>query len=281
MCSSDLSPLCVCKKMIFGSMPNDGGNLLLSDDQRAELIRKYPEVSSFIKPFQGSEEFINNIPRWCLWFVGISPNEIKNIPDVIDRVNKVYNIRKSSSRLATQRLAEKPTLFGEIRQPTDVYLAVPKTSSENRDYVPMGMLPPTTVASTELFSIAGPDIYDLGILCSRVHNTWLKTVCGRLKSDFRYSIGIVYNNFPWPDVNSTQKAKVEKAAQAVLDARELYSDSSLADLYGPLLMPVELRKAHNALDKVVDRCYRKEPFKDDAQRLKLLFERYAELIAEA
>jgi hypothetical protein len=194
---------------------------------------------------------------------------------VLKRIEKVKENRLSSKRDATKKLAAYPTLFGEIRQPQNKYIAIPKTSSERRIYIPLALLNPSIIASTELFTIDNGNLYMLGLLMSLMHNAWTRTVCGRLKSDYRYSAGIVYNNFPWPE-NPTEKQKlaIEAAAQAVLDARAQFPGSSLADLYDPLTMPPVLLKAHQTLDRAVDAAYGKTNFKTEAERVAFLFELY-------
>ncbi|MCF6281197.1 MAG: hypothetical protein L3J28_03125 [Candidatus Polarisedimenticolaceae bacterium] len=267
---SDVPPLW------FGNMPLDGGHLLLSPEEKTELIKIEPNAVHWIRPVLGAREFLHNMERWCLWLVGISPAELKAMPEIIKRIEKVKKFRLASKAASTRIHAERATEFRDTRTPTS-YVLVPKTSSERREYVPMGFFDNETIVTDLNFMIPQATLYHFGVLESKIHMDWMRVVCGRLESRYRYSAKLVYNNFPWPDANKLQKVKIEKSAQAVLDARDLYPDSSLADLYDPLLMPIELRKAHNALDKAVDRCYRKEPFKDDADRLKLLFERYAEL----
>jgi len=273
-------PISEVPALIYGNKPVDGGFLLLSPEEKAELVSLEPTAERWLKPVIGSREFINRLERWCLWLVGITPNELKKLPEVMKRVQQVKEMRLNSVDAGARKLAERPTEFRDTRVP-ETYIVVPRVSSERREYVPMGFFTGETISTDLNNLIPNAQKYHFGVLESKIHMAWLSAVTGRLKSDYRYSAKLVYNNYPWPEVDDAQKAKVKKAAQAVLDARELYPDSSLADLYDPLLMPAELRKAHNALDKVVDRCYRKEPFKDDTQRLKLLFERYAELTANS
>ncbi|NLN00434.1 MAG: class I SAM-dependent DNA methyltransferase [Lentisphaerae bacterium] len=191
-------PLCPVPNMMFGSMPNDGGNLLLSDKEAAALEKAYPAAAKWIRPFIGSEELINGCPRACLWLVDVSPHEIRNCSGVLKRVEAVRDKRSISTRAETQALAKTPALFGEIRQPTTRYLAIPKTSSERRAFIPIAFLGPDVIASTEIFTIPDATLYHFGILTSTMHMAWMRQVCGRLKSDYRYSAGLVYNNFPWP-----------------------------------------------------------------------------------
>lgn len=280
-------PICAVLPIAFGSMPNDDGNLLLSDAERAALVAQEPEAGRWIKPFLGSEEFINGLRRWCLWLVAITPSELRQMPLVRARIAAVKAARQSSTREETNALAATPSLFGEIRQPSVRYVAIPKTSSENRRFIPMGFLDEETIASTELFSVAGGSAFEFGVVTSTMHMAWVRFVCGRLKSDFRYSAGIVYNNFPWPQpLEDKARNAIEAAAQGVLDARALSPDATLADLYDPLSMPPALVKAHQSLDRAVDAAYaaaektegRKPPkLASDAERVAFLFERYQAL----
>jgi hypothetical protein len=263
----------------FGSMPNDGGHLMLSPEERADLIALAPKAADWIKSLLGSVEFINGKDRYCLWLAGISPGELRAMPAVLKRVEATRDTRLASPRPATQALAATPTLFGEIRQPTSQYLAIPKTSSENRDYIPIAFLQQNIIANTELFTIAGATLYHLGVLSSIMHMAFVRNVCGRLKSDYRYSSGIVYNNFPWPTPADAQKKAIEAKAQAVLDARAAHPNATLADLYDPLAMPPDLAKAHAQLDKAVDAAYGYKGGKEDAARVAFLFELYRKLIA--
>lgn len=276
--SNRRQPISHIPEIVFGNMPNDGGNLLMTDAEKNELLLKEPAAEKFIRPFMSAYEFINNEPRWCLWLLDVSPHELRQLPEISLRVHAVKQLREASNRPATRELAAFPTLFGEIRQPINRYLAIPKTSSERRNFIPIAFLDATCIASTELFTIDSATLYHFGILTSTMHMAWVRYTCGRMKSDYRYSAGIVYNNYPWPDEPSDkQRATVEAAAQAVLDARAQFPQSSLADLYDPLTMPPALVKAHQALDRAVDACYRKATFTSDAQRVEFLFERYQQL----
>ena len=273
--TSQNNPVCPVPELVFGSMPNDGNNLLLSDADKTDLIKHEPNAEKWIRPFMGSQEFINGIKRWCLWLVDISPSELRAMPYTSMRVEAVRKHRLESTRIATQKLAAYPTLFGEIRQPAHCYIAVPKTSSEKRTYIPVSFLSAEIIASTELFTIEGGNLYHLGVLSSTMHMAWVRYVAGRLKSDYRYSAQIAYNNFPWPDaLTDKQQASIEEAAQAVLDARAAHPEASLADLYDPVAMPPDLRRAHQALDKAVDAAYGKKNFSSDAERVAFLFELY-------
>ena len=267
-------PICDVPKMINGSKPADGGNLLLSDEEKHKLLEVEPQAEKFIRPFLGADEFINNIPRWCLWLVGVSPSELRTMPHVMQRVEAVKSMRSASKDAQTQKDAATPTLFQKIRQPVEPYLLVPSVSSENRLYVPIGYLQPEIIVSNLVYSIPNATLYHFGVLTSTMHNAWMRTVCGRLESRYRYSVGIVYNNFPWPEPNDTQRKTIETAAQTVLDARAQFPNSTLADLYDPLAMPPELVRAHQTLDRTVDAAYGKKSFASEAERVAFLFERY-------
>ena len=240
--------------MSKGSQPTDGGYLILSSDEREELLIQYPETDSFIKRYMGSDEFINNRYRYCLWLKGVSPSAYRHIPDIMVRLQKVAEIRRKSPTASVRRDADIPMLFTQIRQPESNYLAVPEVSSQRRRYIPIGYMTPEIISSSKLILIPDASIFMFGIMTSNVHMAWMRVVCGRLKSDYSYSPS-VYNNFPWPNPTEEQKAKIEKTAQAILDARALYPDSSLADLYDELTMPVELRKAHQDNDRAVMQAY--------------------------
>lgn len=279
-------PICKVPSIIFGSMPNDGGHLLLSDDEKAELLRAESIAAKWVRPFLGADEFLNNIPRWCLWLVECAPGELKRMPEVMKRVEGVRQHRSGSKRATTKELANTPTLFGEIRQPSGTYLLIPSVSSERRRFIPVGFMNPDTVASNLVLVVPGASAYHFGVLSSTMHNAWVRYVAGRLESRYRYSNQIVYNNFPWSDESDDEhRAEVERAAQCVLDARETEFKRdpaiSLATLYNPDLMPPALVKAHQALDRAVDAAYvpdgGKRKWASDAERVAFLFRRYREL----
>ncbi len=287
-------PLCDVPPISFGSMPNDGGHLLLSSEEKAELLAAEPDAAPFIHPFVGAEEFINGQERWCLWLVEANAAAVRRLALVRERISAVRKHRLASSRATTKTLANTPQLFGEIRQPTTNYLLVPGVSSEARAYIPIGFLRPHVIASNLANVIPGATLYHFGVLTSQMHMAWVRQVCGRLKSDFRYSGQIVYNNFPWPsDPDPDQQVRIAQAAQHVLDARRECGDgrhgylpvrkpgeaACLADLYGPLVMPAPLAKAHAALNWAVDRCYRSAPFQSDRERVEHLFAMYERLTA--
>lgn len=249
------TPICDVPQIRFGSMPRDGGGFVLTDEEKEELIKKEPLSAKWIHPYIGAYEFLNNKSRWCLWLMGANPHELKQCPIVMKRIEFVKNFRLESKAEGTRKFAETPTLFCQIAQPNSDYIAIPKTSSEKRKYIPIGFLDKNVIASDLLFLIPDANIYHFGILTSNVHNAWMRTLCGRLKSDYRYAKDIVYNNFPWPNPTKEQQAKIEKTAQAILNAREKYKDCSLADLYDEVTMPPELRKAHQLNDKAVMEAY--------------------------
>ncbi|MBS9392065.1 MAG: class I SAM-dependent DNA methyltransferase [Dolichospermum sp. LBC05a] len=266
--------------MRFGSMPRDGGNLIFTETEKEEFIKIEPQAEKWIRPYTGAQEFINGYTRYCLWLVDISPKELKALPEVLKRVNKVKQFRLESKAVSTQKFATTPTLFCQIAQPDTDYLLVPRVSSERRKYIPIGFICKNIIGNDQVLLIPNATLYLFGILTSEMHITWVKYVCGRLKSDYRYSNTIVYNNYPFPEnVNDKQKQKVEIAAQAVLDTRDKYPDSSLADLYDPLTMPPDLVKAHQILDKAVDLCYRPQPFVNELNRIEFLFSLYEALNA--
>jgi hypothetical protein len=231
-----------------------------------------------VRRFVGSEEFINHVQRYCLWLADAAPSEIKKLPAVMRRIAGVRAHRLASSRPTTSELANQPTVFGENRQPTAKYLLIPSVSSERRPYIPIGFMPPRVIASNLCLLVPGASLYHLGVLSSQMHMAWVRSVCGRLKSDYRYSNGIVYNNYPWPEVaTKAHQGAIAAASQTVLDTREKYPDSSLADLYDPLTMPPDLAKAHQRLDAAVDAAYGKRRFKSDAERVAFLFGLYLQI----
>ncbi len=249
-------PICNVSKMDFGSMPNDGGYLSDYDDKKKEsILSRYPEANIMFKQFLGATEFLHNKIRWCLWLEKISPVEIKKVEPVYEAVQNVKKMRMDSNREATRKLADTPTLFGEIRQPKTNYLIVPRHSSENRRYIPIGYMDLDIICGDANLLIPSAELFYFGVLMSNVHNSWIRTIAGRLKSDYRYSSKVVYNNFPWCNPTEEQKKKIEKTASAILEARALYPNCSLSDLYDELTMPKELRKAHQENDKAVMEAY--------------------------
>ena len=242
-------------KLVQGNKPWDGGFLILSPDEREELVKKYPEADSLIRQYIGSYEFINGKERYCLWLKDVAPNKYRHIPEIMERLKSVVETRRQTKTVAVQAQADTPMLFSQIRQPESDYILVPETSSSSRKYVPMGFIGKDIIVTDAILLIPDATLYHFGILESNVHMAWMRAVCGRLKSDYRYSKDVVYNNFPWPTPTDEQKAKIEETAQQILDARALYPDSSLADLYDELTMPVELRRAHQQNDRAVMQAY--------------------------
>ncbi len=248
-------PLCDVPEIGIGNKPIDGGHYLFTEEEMQEFITKEPASREWFKPWYGSQEFINRKPRYCLWLGKCPPNILRKMPECMKRVEAVRDFRLSSSSAGTVKLADKPTRFHVENMPEGTYILVPEVSSERRRYVPMGFMTPDVLCSNLVKIIPDASLYHFGILTSNVHMAWMRTVCGRLKSDYRYSKDIVYNNFPWPTPTDAQKAKIEQTAQAILDARALYPDCSLADLYDEVTMPPELRKAHQQNDKAVMDAY--------------------------
>ncbi len=274
---SDAAP-----EMMKGSEVTDKGHLLLSDSERDSLLAECKEMTPFLKPFTGGDEFINGTSRWCLWLENAPPEIIRRSPTTLARLEQVREFRSRSPKARTVQLASSPGQFGEMRQPTTPYLLVPKVSSERRQYLPIGFLEASTIASGSALIVPSASIYHFGILQSRMHMAWMRRICGRMKSDYQYSVGIVYNNFPWPTkIDPKRHSTVTAAAESVLEARSTFlppnGKSTLADLYDPLAMPAALVQAHSALDRAVDRCYRREPFKTDRERVEHLFSLYEAL----
>ncbi len=248
-------PLSNVPAMSSGGKPVEGGYLIFTDEEKEQFLRKEPSAEKFFRRFVGSEDFINGYVRWCLWLKDASPKELQDMPLVMKRVEQVREYRLASTKAATRACADYPTRFMEIKQPQGNFLIVPEVSSERRRYVPIGYVDTEVVCSNTVRFISDTSLYHLGVLISNVHMAWMRAVCGRLEMRYRYSANIVYNNFPWPAPTEAQKAVIEKTAQAILDARALYPDASLADLYDELTMPPELRKAHQANDRAVMAAY--------------------------
>jgi len=265
-------------ELSYGSFALDDGHYTLSPGEKKALLDECPEAEPYIRAFIGGQELIRAEERWCLWLKDALPSAIRAIAPIMKRVEAVREWRLQSGRATTRDLAETPSLFAENRQPNTQYLAFPTVSSERRNYIPIALLSPDVIASNQVYVLAGATPYHFGVLTSATHMAWVRTVCGRLKSDFRYSAGIVYNNFPWPlDASDKHKQAIEAAAQGVLDTRAQFSGSSLADLYDPLTMPPALLKAHQTLDRAVDAAYGKKSFASDAERVAFLFEQYQKL----
>ena len=272
-------PICDVPNISFGSMPNDGGNFLLTDEEKEELIKQEPLSEKYIKPLLSASEFLNGKNRWCLWLEDLNPNDLKSMSLVKQRVENVKKLREESSREATKKLAEYPTLFGEIRQPKSEYIGIPLNTSGNRIYIPFGYFPKDFISNNTMSVVAKSSLFHFGVLTSIMHMSWIKYICGRIKSDYRYSNELVYNNYPFPkNVSEKQKKAVEEKAQNVLNIRSQFIDCSLADLYDPLSMPPNLKKAHQELDKAVDNCYGSKLFKNDKERIEFLFGLYEEYL---
>lgn len=249
-------PLCNVPKMIYGNKPADGGNLIIEERNYNEFIAQDPKSIKFIKPLLGADEYINNKKRYCIWLVNVEPSEVRQCPLVVERINKCRISRQNSPAEGIKKFANTPMLFAQITQPEgDDYIIVPRVSSEKRRYIPIGFMSSDIKVTDAVQIIPKATIYDFGIITSNVHMSWMRTVAGRLEMRYRYSKDIVYNNFPWPSPNKEQKEKIEKTAQMILDARAKYPNSSLADLYDELTMPVELRKAHQLNDMAVMEAY--------------------------
>ena len=302
-------PICAVPEIGIGNKPIDGGNYLFTLEERDAFLQREPQAKKWFRRWIGADEFLNGYERWCLWLGDCPPNELRHMPEAMKRVKAVRELRLASKSAPTQKLAATPTRFHVEYIPQEAYLLIPRVSSERRAFIPIGFMTPDTLTSDTSLTIPDATLYHFGILTSTMHNAWMRTVCRRLESRYRYSAGIVYNNFPWPELpspsgrgiegegasgehgtaspsspalppageGSKQRAAVEAAAQAVLDARAQFPQSSLADLYDPLTMPPVLVKAHQALDRAVDACYRKAAFTSDAQRVEFLFERYQQL----
>lgn len=248
-------PICDVPVLQNGGKPTEGGFLILTREEKDELLHIEPQAEKFIRPYMMGKDFIERKPRYCLWMVGAKPVDLRVCPHVKARIEQVRAYRLASPKEATRRKAETPMLFDEVRECGTDYVAIPKVSSENRRYIPMEYLSHQIIPGDKLFMMQDASVYSFGILMSNVHMAWMRAVCGRLKSDYSYSNTIVYNNFPWPNPTDAQKAKIEQTAQAILDARALYPDSSLADLYDEVTMPPELRKAHQQNDRAVMDAY--------------------------
>lgn len=274
-------PLCDVSKMIYGNKPADGGYLIIEDEDYEDFIKREPQAKKYIRPLLGAVEYLHNKKRWCLWLKGVAPAEIKNCPLVYDRVKKCKEAREGSKAAGIRKFAQTPTLFAQITQPDNKdYIIIPRTSSEKRRYVPMGFMTSETIVTDAVQIVPDASLYEFGVLISNVHMSWMRAVCGRLKSDYRYSKDVVYNNFIWCEPTPEQKAKIEQTAQGILDARALYPDSDLAELYDEVLMPPELRRAHQLNDKAVMEAYgftrNTEAYKSESACVAALMKLYKE-----
>lgn len=272
-------PLCDVPQLVIGSKPIDEGHYIFSGEERAAFLHKEPAAKKFLHPFIGTDEFLYNLDRWILYLDGASPADIRAMPTVKERIAAVRQFRQKSKSPGTQKLAETPTRFHVTVVPDRPFLVIPEVSSERRDYVPIGWLKPPVIPSNLVRVLLDADLWHFGILTSAMHMAWLRQIGGRLESRYRYSIGIVYNTFPWPDATDQQRAKIRSLAQGVLDARAEFPNSTLADLYDVDAMPPKLRKAHHALDDAVDKLYRSAAFTGDRDRAEHLFGLYEKLVA--
>lgn len=254
--------------------------MILTEEEKEELISKEPQAISFIRHYMMGKDFIDRKPRYCIWLVGADPSLLKRCPLVRERIDKVREFRMASTRNNTRKAADTPGLFASILEYDSPYIAIPKVSSQNRRYIPMDYLDGEIIPGDKLFTMPSATSYEFGILMSNVHMAWTRVVCGRLKSDYSYSNTIVYNNFPWPSPTDEQKEKIKKTAQAILNARALYPNSSLADLYDPLTMPPELLKAHNANNRAVMEAYGFSTKMSEADCVAELMKMYQKLTEE-
>jgi hypothetical protein len=254
--------------------------LIIEEEGRKEFLAKNPGARKYLRPLLCAEEYLHSIPRWCLWLVDAPPSDILNIPGIKQRVEAVKTFRLASKKEPTRRKAGLPAVFAEIRQPTSQYIVLPRHSSETRRFIPFGYFEPQVIIHDSCTALPDAEIYHFAILSSTMHMAWVRVICGRIKSDFRYSNTLVYNNFPWPQaVSEKKRAAVETKARAVLDTRKKFPNSTLAELYNPLSTPPALVKAHAELDRAVDLCYRPEKFESDRQRVEFLFALYEKLTA--
>ena len=270
-------PVSIVPEIVKGSIPVDGGNLIIEAEVFDEFVSKEPAAKPYIKKFVGAREFLHNEPRYCLWLIGVSPSELSKLPQVKERVRLTREFRLASSKEATRKYADYPTRFMEIRQPQTNYIIVPSHSSEGRTYIPMGFMSPEVISSNANLMIPDASLYHLGVLESIAHMAWMRVVCGRLEMRYRYSNDVVYNNFPWPNPTDIQREKITQTAQGILDARAIYPDSSLADLYDDVTMPPELRKAHRANDAAVLEAYGFPRDASESDIVARLFKMYQEL----
>jgi hypothetical protein len=262
-----------------GSQPTDGGNLILSQTERDQLLTQYPVLKDVIHPFMGAEDFIDNTRRYCLWFTDKQALCFKDVPEIKKRLKGVREMRLESPKAATRQDAETPHLFSERRYVVAPQIIMPSVTSERREYIPVGLLGSDTVVSNLAFAIYHAEPWLFAVISSKMHIVWVSAVAGRLKSDYRYSNTICFNNFPFPEISSSQKKELGKCAEAVLTQRENHPEKTIAQLYDPDTMPAELLKAHRALDAAVEKCYRAKAFASDEERLEFLFAEYEKMTA--
>lgn len=272
------NPICNVPKIGIGNKPIDDGNYLFTNEEKAAFLKVEPDAEIYFRKWLGADEFLNGWNRWCLWLGDANPEELRNLRHCLKRIAAVKEYRKNSKSKPTQAIASKPARFHVENFPTSNFLVIPGVSSEKRNYIPAGFMTPDIMISNLCNIVPNATLFHFGIITSVIHMAWVRQVCGRMKSDYRYSNKLVYNNFPWPQLpTEAQKTKVEKKAQAVLDARAAHPNASLADLYDPLTMPVNLVKAHAELDRAVEQCYRSKPFTSDRERVEFLFALYEQL----
>jgi hypothetical protein len=267
-------PICAVPEIGIGNKPIDGGNYLFTPEEKAVFLAKEPAAEAFFRRWIGADEFINGYERWCLWLGDCPPEKLRAMPAAMQRVQAVKALRLASKSAPTQKLAATPTRFHVENMPDATYLLFPRVSSERRVFIPLGFIEPSTMTSDSALMTRGAAPFHFGILTSTMHNAWVRAVCGRLESRYRYSASIVYNNFPWPEPTDKQRVAIEAAAQAVLDARAAHPNATLADLYDPLTMPSDLLRAHQTLDRTVDAAYAYKDAPTDAARVAFLFARY-------
>ena len=271
-------PICPVPEIGIGNKPIDGGNYLFTPEQRDEFLKREPTAAPYFRRWLGADEFLNDYERWCLWLRDCPPEALKRMPEAMKRVEAVQRYRLDSKSAPTRKIAGTPTRFHVENMPDSDFLIIPKVSSERRFYIPLDFMASATLYSDLVFILPQATRYHFGVLSSAMHMAWVRSVCGRLKSDYRYSAGIVYNNFPWPQApTDKQKQAIEDAAQAVLDERAKFPNASLADLYDPLTMPPALTKAHQKLDAAIDAAYAKRKFIGDSDRVAFLFELYQQI----
>jgi hypothetical protein len=277
--NSSTKPICKVPEIYKGNQPTDGGYLLMNKEEKEEYLTKEPNGEPYIKEVVSGKEYLSGEKRFCFWLINISPAVLRDLPILLTRISNVKKVRLESTFADTVKLASTPTVFRDTKNP-ESYIVIPATSSENREYIPFGFFTNSTIPLNSVYIIPGAMHYHFGVIQSKMHMAWVRYTCGRLKSDFRYSKEIVYNNYPWPE-NPTDKQKkaLEEAAQTIIDVRAQYPDSSLADLYDPRATPPDLTKAHQLLDKAVDQCYRTQPFTSETKRIEYLFELYEKYTA--
>lgn len=274
-------PICSVPEISVGNKPVDNGNYLFTKEEMEDFIANEPKSASYFHPFYGAREFINQNPRYCLWLGECSPKELRSMPKCLERIEAVKDFRLNSKSAGTRKLAEKPTRFHIENMPKGNFLVIPQVSSERRRYIPIGYMDDSVICSDKVRIMPNTNLYYFGVLTSNIHMSWMRTICCRLKSDYSYTVNDVYNNFPWCNPTPEQKAKIEKTAQAILNARALYPDCSLADLYDETTMPPELRKAHQANDFAVMAAYGFDRKITESECVAELMKRYQELVEKA